>query len=291
MERYPEVMEYIRTLVHKVCPNAEVAAQHDYRISIRSGGVVVPVQFGRADIEDFDVALEKYGGTRYFDTIENRIRFRLYLELSAAGRLGDFKISAAFANEVGEWPTNVHRNVEFDSQFASILHSGLKLLDGFITNILSQTEIEVPALSNDAENIRYLIAYFEENGHLSTAGAELESMSYLKGAAICSIAAIEVQRGSSNIPRVKSALNAKINSIVSKLRHGPFEDIPPPECIREFLMQGQGRPAVVVAAQHQRRKPRKPTTISAICWRTSTCGCLGVAKALGLHLVRTIRID
>ena len=78
---------------------------------------------------------------------------------------------------------------------------------------------------------KYHIGYYEKNGHLTDGGAEIESLSFLKAAAVCELLELDQKKNKSNIPRVKKGYDKKIYAIVSTLRREPFRDIQLPECI------------------------------------------------------------
>lgn len=181
MDQGNPTTEYISNLISAVCPNAQLRILPDYGFLVKTDDSAVEVRFGRAKIDDFAIALERYRNTNYFFTLENHIKFRIYLALGSEGLLDELVISRELINEKGDWLQNIQVDVSFEEEFARTLYEGLKLLDESLTALISRTNVQVPELERDAENIRYLIRYYKENGHLSSRGAKLESLSYLKG--------------------------------------------------------------------------------------------------------------
>ena len=94
---------YISDFVRTLLPNAELKVLPDYLFAIRVNGEIYEARFSREDVDDFDVALERHKDTNYFHTLENRIKFRIYVLLGRAGLLHDFDISSEILEEKGEW--------------------------------------------------------------------------------------------------------------------------------------------------------------------------------------------
>lgn len=235
-QSYPATV-YICNLVNAICTDAQVQPLPEYRFQVKANEIEVVLQFSRAEIDDFTAALERNHESAEFFTLENRIKFRIYVALGREGLLDELEISRELIDEKGDWHKSIQTNVTFEEDFARTLCEGLRLLNGMLTALSSNMDVEVPEIDNDEENIRYLIKYYEENGHLSSRGAELKSLSYLKGAAICVIATIEREKHKSSIVRIRKAFDRKIYAIVEELRKEPFQSIPVPECAREFLTQ------------------------------------------------------
>ena len=69
----------------------------------------------------------------------------------------------------------------------------------------------------------------------------MESLSYLKAAAVCAIMEKEKARREAEIPRLRKAIDREIYSIVSRIRDDPFRDVKLPEAIHDYAIQ-QGAP-------------------------------------------------
>ena len=61
------------------------------------------IEFERSIIDDLEVALDKYQGTKYFDTLESSLKFNIYINLGQKGLLKDFKISKKLINDRRDW--------------------------------------------------------------------------------------------------------------------------------------------------------------------------------------------
>jgi hypothetical protein len=228
---------YISRIINELVPTAEIRVFPEYRFIIQLEGNSIEVNFERDIIDDFDVALEKYRNSNYFHTLENRIKFRIYILLGKEGLLPDFDISSEILNEKGEWLKSYSADMKFENWFCGILYEGLKLLSGSLEATLSGTDLELNEIRTDKEFVDSLINYYEEKGNLTSRGVEIESLSFLKAAAVCVILEREKSKKETAIPRLKKGYDRDIYFILSEIRKDPFRDIKLPECIYEFAIQ------------------------------------------------------
>ncbi|MGK2915457.1 MAG: hypothetical protein ACSLE5_13595 [Porticoccaceae bacterium] len=235
MVEITDPFEYMAALVSGIAGDVRILGISNYRFLIELRATKVQVQFGRDEIDDLAEGLKRNRNSPHFAGLESRVKFRIYTILGREGFLDNLRISDELANEKGDWQPNIRADVDFPKQFEQALSRGLKVLDDALTGILAESTVEVPEIAEDAENIRYLIKYYEKNGHLSSREAEYKSLSYLKGAAICAIATLETERDSTNITRIRKVLNENIYSVVLPLCSAPFDKVAAPECVREFL--------------------------------------------------------
>lgn len=116
-----------------------------------------------------------------------KIEFRVYIALGQEGLLNNFDISSIILNERGEWLETYRVNVAFAKSFCDILYEGLKLLSNSLDSTLARTNVKLPEIVEDANSVRHLIGYYEHHGNLTTQGAEIQSLSFLKAAGVCVI--------------------------------------------------------------------------------------------------------
>lgn len=228
---------YITEFVQTLLPDAELQVLPDYRFIIQINGESKEARFGRDETDDFEIALEQYRNTNYFYTLENRIKFRIYLLLGNAGLLKDFDISSEILEEKGEWLKSYKVDIAFDEWFSKVLYEGLRYLSNTLDSILSATDLNLNDVQEDKEYVNSLIQYYETNGHLTSRGASLQSLSFLKAAAVAVILDREKKKKESSIPRIQKGLDQEIYSIVEKIREEQFRDIKLPECIYEYAIQ------------------------------------------------------
>lgn len=232
---------YISDFISDLLPTAEIRfmlndeGEHRFIIKLADDNIVV--DFGQGDMEDFNVALEKDRDTDYYHTLENHIKFQIYVLLGKEGLLSDFDISSEILDEKGGWKGYLKVDVEFEEWFCIIMYEGLKLLSNFLDTILSDASVELKEMEAEKVFIDDLIKYYEDNKHLRSSGAEIQNLSFLKAAAVCMIIEKEISRKEILIPRLKKGYDREIYTIVSEIRQGFFEDIELPECIHDYAIQ------------------------------------------------------
>ena len=228
---------YISDFVRTLLPNAELKVLPDYLFAIRVNGEIYEARFSREDVDDFDVALERHKDTNYFHTLENRIKFRIYVLLGRAGLLHDFDISSEILEEKGEWLKNYSIDIAFNEWFCQVLYEGLRLLSNSLNAIIASTDLRLDDVREDKDHVDNLIQYYEKSGNLTSQGVSMESLAFLKAAAVCVILDREKKKKESRIPRVQKGFDQEIYPIVAKIREEQFRDIKLPECIYEYAIQ------------------------------------------------------
>lgn len=226
------IIEFLKWLAHEA--TVKQVPEFTFRINLREEQT--DVRFDRSEMEDFEVALEKFRDTNYFHTLENRIRFRIFIALGSKGLIPYIPISEELLREKGEWLKNLRTDVAFDSDFSAVLYQGLDLLSASISKTLA-SGLKLPGVETEKRVVDSLMSYYKEKGHLDSTGASMESLSYLKAAAVCAIMEKEKARAAAGIPRVRKAIDTEIYSIVSAIRDDPFRDIKLPEAIHDYVLQ------------------------------------------------------
>jgi len=235
---FPKSHEYIQTFIKWLAPDATFRLV-GRRYDIELGEETVSVQFGEDQLDDFEIALNRFQGTNYFQTLENQIRFQIFIALGSRGLIPYVQISSHLLSEKGEWLRHTKRDVAFDADFAKVLHGGLTVLSDSLKATLA-TGLNLPEIQAEKDVIDTLKRFYQEKGHLTSPGAELESLSYLKAAAVVMIMKKEQSKAPGQVPRVRKAIDAEIYSIVARLRDDPFKDIKLPEAICDFVAQQSG---------------------------------------------------
>lgn len=185
-ETYDGSVRYITDFLKWLTPDAGVQQLSEFTFRIDLHNERMDVRFEQSEIEDFEVALERFPNTNYFFTLENRIRFRFSMSLGTKGLIPDFQISSELLREKGEWLKSIRTDVAFDSEFCAILYRGLTILSRSMTKTLA-SGLMLPEIEAEKETVENLRRFYEDEGHLTTREAEMESLSYLKAAALCMI--------------------------------------------------------------------------------------------------------
>lgn len=196
----------------------------------------IPIKYSFELIEDFDVALEKLRNTIYYYSLISQVKFIALSKLAEEGLLDTYIISDEFLSEKREWLKEYSVNIKFDNEFTEHLVEGLTELSKFLENILSSSKHNVEGIQYEKNYIDNLLSYRQREGNLNSKGAETESLSFLKAAALYKILLLEKERENQIIPRVKTGITKTIYSIVAKLRSTPFLDIKLPECIDDYKL-------------------------------------------------------
>lgn len=233
---YSKTAIYITELLERFASNATVQQYGESTFRIATPDTCTDVRFDQTELDDFEVALERFQNTNYFHTMENRIKFGVLVSIGKEGLIPDLDISSELLREKGEWLKHIRVDVCFDTQFCVILNQGLRLLLQSIERTLA-SGLKLPEVEAEKQIIENLSGYYKENGHLSSSGAEIESLSFIKAAALSVIMEKEKAKRETQIPRVRKALDGEIYSIVSRIRADPFRDIKLPEAMHDYAAQ------------------------------------------------------
>jgi hypothetical protein len=212
-----------------------LGAPYTYIIKLEYQNTPYRIGFTKAVIEDFETAFDKYRNTTYFFTLENNIKFKMYIELGKNGLLPKFKISNEIIGEKREWLKTYRANVKFDKIMTEELSEGLKnIIDVFNLLLRNHRDLKLSDLEHHLKQLEDLYKYYKRYDHLNSDGVEFKSLQYLKDAAVARIIELEHQREKVRITRVSRAINEKIYYIVENLRQKPFLDIEVSNCIATF---------------------------------------------------------
>ena len=240
MSEFENSIGYIHNFIKALMPTATIHLNRIHNIEfyfiVDVENSKIKIYFGRGLLDDFGVALKQYRDTNYFHTIENRIKFRIYILLGEKGFLTNLNISTVLLDEKGEWLKQYKADVAFDKKFCKILYEGLKLLSISLDAILS-TGLALDEIRKDKEAIDGLINYYEKNKHLTASEASMQSLAILKAAAVCVILEREKTKAETAIPSLKKGYDKEIYSIVREIRQEPFRDIKLPERVYEYAIQ------------------------------------------------------
>jgi hypothetical protein len=83
-----------------------------------------------------------------------------------------------------------------------------------------------------------IIAHYEKTGHLNSPDASGESLSYLKGAALCWILELEEKKSATASERLKVAQSIRLFELLQEFwLVRPFDRIPLPPIVRDYISQ------------------------------------------------------
>lgn len=234
-----KALDYLRNFIEHLL-NVSVSTNIEYKdfsyiLYIHIGDNMQTLKFSKSLVEDFDVAIEKYKDTNYFYGLESSVKFTFYSFFGVNNLLpAEFKISDEIVSERREWITNYRVNTQFDESSTEIFLAGLKLLSTFFGSLIEKyKDLDMQSITNYKLKVDHLIIYYNKHGNLNSAGAEFESLSYLKASAVTFIIDLEKKRNEANLDIIKSEINKKIFEVVDLLRMSPFLDIKLPEFMKD----------------------------------------------------------
>jgi hypothetical protein len=85
---------YIAELRKRFAPDAAVQQAQGFTFRIEMHDARTDVRFDQSEMEDFEVALERFQNTNYSHTLENRIKFRILVAIGQKGLIPEFQISS-----------------------------------------------------------------------------------------------------------------------------------------------------------------------------------------------------
>lgn len=250
MNNIENAINYIKNLIAKIDSMTKVIVNevqaYNYHFDIEIKGQKHKIIFGRDIMEDFEIAIRKYPETDYYYTLENTIKFKIYVSLGQEGLIPNLDISSELLSERREWLKDYSGDEVFARKLYSVLHTGLIKLYHFLNTILKNKtlkkhKLELKDLKDDKEYIDGLLVWYDESdGTFFSGRPNIESLGFLKAAAICEIIEKEKLKKEEQITaRVVKEIDKEIYGIVSELRKSPFLGIRLPECIYEYAKQNK----------------------------------------------------
>lgn len=244
MNKYVNAINHLTGLIKKVDSTAIIRVSqinlYNYNFYIEIRGQKNDIIFGRDLIDDFEIAINKYPETDYYYTLENAIRFKIFISLGQEGFIPSFDISSELLSEKREWLKDYRGDVSFEKKICEIIYEGLKKLSYFLDGIIKTHNLELKEMRGDKEYIDDLMEYYEKNkGSFSSSGVGVDSLGFLKAAAVCEIIGKEKVKKQETMPRITRGIDKEIYFIVAELRKAPFIGIKLPECIYEYVKQGK----------------------------------------------------
>jgi len=258
MKQFPKAAECVTEFTKELDPNAQMSwVAHNFTCAIELRGKQVSVAFSRELMDDFEVAIEKYHGTSYFETMRNRVRFPILVATGEKGLIPEFRISGELFQEQGEWLRTFRADVEFPPEIYGTLDHGLELLSVSMARQLS-TGLKLPDIEADKRIVDSLREYYRTAKHFNSRGAELGSLSFLKAAALCVILELEQRKAAERRPRLQEAFDREIYSLVSIVRDDPLVDIKLPDAMQDYAVEAGTQ---AVASVYHRTRPPDPTQV------------------------------
>ena len=234
-------IEYIEGIIKGLKPTAEVDflyESYSYHLTIHFRGQVFSISFGRDVMQDLEhTILNDSEESDRRRATEDSIKFKIYILLGKAGVIPEFKISEELLNQKREWAKGEGFNVGFENKTSEIFLEGLKQLSNFLDGVLNKYKVKATKFVEDKRRMDALIKYYAENKTFDQGRASVESLGYLKAAAIQQIIAKEKKKEGMRIEEFLKEIDQEIYYIVSELKVGPFFQIETSRCIYAYIQE------------------------------------------------------
>jgi len=230
------VLEFLRSLNSMFNVEYSYSASQSWihKFTVEFKNEILVIEHSSEIIDDFDVALLQDSKDNYFYALESKLNFNSLIPIGVKGWITNYSVAEEFINEKRNWSSEYSYCTRFNNSFSKSLYEGLLKLKNFLQGFTQNSDLELDSLKNDQISIDNLIDHYESAGNLNSRGAEVESLSFLKAAALTEIISLEKQKKSVKLERVKAEYDKSIYKIVKELRNTPFIDIELPECLFEF---------------------------------------------------------
>jgi len=234
-----KAFDAIQVFIRGLLPRALMMRVGNEGLQIKNGTDVVVLTFNRGQLDDFEQVLEGNQPTRYSSGIKSDLYFLIYVALGREGMIPDLRIvEVLFDEEDRDWLQTCRLSeTRFSSDLAKALYEGLLELQSSLRLTL-ESEVEVPEVRRELGVVESLTAYYKQHGHLNSPDVHLESLSYLKAAALCRILRLQIAKAAANSPRAKRAFDQIIYEIVAEFWAGrPYNRIKLPPAVHDFMAQ------------------------------------------------------
>jgi len=140
-------------------------------------------------------------------------------------------------------------DVKFPIKQYMAYHEGLKKLLGVVKQRKKEAEnlgLDGALFSEEESRISGMIEYVEDglkqasSSEVFISGISVGSLRFLKAGAFMEILHLEREKSRTSSPRIKEAVQHKINDIKTDVNTGVFENIPPADCLADVEDVGTG---------------------------------------------------
>lgn len=200
-----------------------------------------PISLGRSRLDDLERALDGSLGMPYLKGLKRDAEFDLYRVLGLEGLLSQgFRLSEYLLKDSGrDWTRNCSLHTQFSPEVAKRLYDGLKRLERSLERSIDP-EISIPEIDHELTTVRDLTRLYDTQQHLNSAGARVESLSYLKAAAIVWIIDLENKMVAAPGPRVKAGYLKKMFEIAAAFEMQPYNRIKLPLALADYVAREKG---------------------------------------------------
>jgi hypothetical protein len=236
---FAAAFDAIEVFIRSVLPRAEVTRVGNEDLQVRNGAKTIRLPFNREQLDDFEVVLEGNQPVGYSHGLRDDLYLPIYVVLGTEGMIPDVRILEILLNQENrDWLRRGRLSaIRFADEVAKALYDGLIELQSSLRLTL-ESDVEVPEVRAELQIVESLTKYYEEHGNLNEVDVSLESVSYLKAAALCWIQRLQVEKARTASQRAKLAYDKKIYGIVQEFWVvQPYNRIRLPAAIHDYISQ------------------------------------------------------
>lgn len=237
---------HIEKLFNNLVDEASVVVKDITKVHLevrRENGESFRVYLSENTVEDFNDAILNYQNRPYFYTIENLLKYDICSKLIAKKLYPKIYVSNEMIYERGDWyGANLANTFQaiFDEKMTKVIADGMKTLLKSLDQILQiDITLSLDTISQFRKEAGNIYEHYGRNQNFNENHASIDSLQYLKTAALCKIIELEKQKEQSSLTVLKNAIDEEIYFIAREL-HGPlFIHIQIPEImisVKELLM-------------------------------------------------------
>jgi hypothetical protein len=249
---FAAALDAIEVFIRSVLPRAEMTRVGN-ELRVKNGTKTVGLTFTNEQLDDFEVVLGGDQPVGYSHGLRDDLYFPIYVALGMEGMIPNTPILAVLLNQENrDWLTRGYLSeTRFTDEVGRALYEGLIELQSSLRLTL-ESAVEVPEVEAELRIVETLTKYYERVGTLDSTGVSVESLSYLKAAALCWIQRLQVDKARTASRRAKLAYEKKIYEIVRAFWVArPYNRIKLPAAIHDYIaQQNDAAPAQPVPRPH-----------------------------------------
>jgi len=250
---FAAAFDAIEVFIRSVLPRAEITRVGAEQLQVKNDTKTVRLTFNSEQLGDFGAVLGGNQPVGYSNSIRDDLYLPIYVALGMEGVIPDMRIVEILLNQENrDWLRRCRLSeTRFADEAAKALYEGLIELQSSLRLTL-ESDVEVPEVRAELQIVESLTNYYEEHDNLNDSDVSLESLSYLKAAALCWIQRLQVAKARAASLRVKLAYDKKIYGIVHEFWIAqPYNRIRLPAAIHDYVAQRNGAvPAQPVHRPH-----------------------------------------
>jgi hypothetical protein len=238
---HPRALSFLSAVVRSTLPDATVQFLRPSAMIVTVRGRQFPISLWRSHLDDLERAMDEGLGVPYLNGLKRDAEFDLYRVLGNEGLLPQgFKLSEFLLKELRrDWTRQCSLHAQFQPEVAKGLYDGLKRLERSLGRSIDP-EISIPEIEHELSTVRDLINFYDTHQNLNSADARIESLSYLKAAALVWIMDLENRMAAAPEPRLKAGYLKKMFAIAADFEVQPYNRIKLPPALADYVARERG---------------------------------------------------